>query len=264
MHNLHDLEKRWLRYKIKSFIPYILLFIVTISIFIFYQFRSSFTITPTNKIKNIAEKNVSSTTKIDINKTKQIQQYQSKPSKIISKEANSTNENLKLKLKPSMDFIQNLELSDDMQQHKTTTINTNKSPRAIEKKVPTHKAKVQHLPKKVQKQDEQTKLIIKREETQNDLQEIIKRFKNNKNPALSLFIAKKYYEIGNYSQSYNYALITNELNKDIEKSWIIFAKSLVKLNKKEDAIKMLKNYINYSHSSNATILLNDIRTGKFK
>ena len=107
-------------------------------------------------------------------------------------------------------------------------------------------------------------ITIERRDSQNDIKEIIGRFKKNNNPALSLFVAKKYYELGNYEQAYNYALITNGINNDIEESWLVFAKSLVKLNRKEMAIKTLKEYIKYSHSGNARILLNDIESGKFK
>jgi len=108
------------------------------------------------------------------------------------------------------------------------------------------------------------KLLITHQNTYNDIAEIIKRFKKNNNPALSLFVAKKYYELGNYRQAYNYALMTNEINKDIEISWIIFTKSLVKLGKKRDAIKTLKEYIQQSHSNSAQILLDEIQSGKFK
>ncbi|MBU4110699.1 CDC27 family protein, partial [bacterium] len=97
-----------------------------------------------------------------------------------------------------------------------------------------------------------------------DIEEIITRFKKNNNPALSLFIAKKYYELGEYRNAYNYSLITNELNKDIEASWILFAQSLVKLNEKDKAVKVLRDYIKHTNSNRANLLLNDILSGKFK
>jgi len=89
-------------------------------------------------------------------------------------------------------------------------------------------------------------------------------FQKDRSPALSLFLAKKYYEIGDYHQAYNYALITNRMNKEIEESWLIFAKSLVKLNKKNKAIGILRKYIQKTHSSNAEILLQEIHAGAFK
>ena len=92
---------------------------------------------------------------------------------------------------------------------------------------------------------------------------VLQDCKNNNNPALSLFAAKKYYELGVYDQAYNYALITNNINSDIDDSWIIFAKSLVKLDKKDKALKVLSKYINQSHSAEAKILFDDILSGTF-
>lgn len=58
--------------------------------------------------------------------------------------------------------------------------------------------------------------------------------------------------------------MTNQLDKNNEDSWLIFSRSLVKLGKPKQATKALSEYIKYSHSNNAEILLNDIATGKFK
>jgi tetratricopeptide (TPR) repeat protein len=107
-------------------------------------------------------------------------------------------------------------------------------------------------------------MTIRRNKDGDDLKDVIRRFKVNNSPALSLFIAKKYYQMGDYQKSYNYALITNQINSNIESSWIIFAKSLAKLGKKEMAISMLKQYIDNSHSSRAKILLEELKSGKFK
>ncbi len=96
------------------------------------------------------------------------------------------------------------------------------------------------------------------------LQEITKRFKKTNNPILSLFLAKQYYKRKEYYKAYNYALITNQIDSTIEESWIVFAKSLVKLGKKEKAIQTLRAYIASSRSTKAEILLNNILTGKFK
>ena len=108
------------------------------------------------------------------------------------------------------------------------------------------------------------KISITRKETKNDISNVIKRFKNSNNPALSLFVANKYYELGNYTQAYNYALITNQINQKIEKSWILFSKSLVKLGKKKKAIEVLKKYTLSSQSNNAKLLLKEIESGKFR
>lgn len=103
---------------------------------------------------------------------------------------------------------------------------------------------------------------IQRESDMKDIQDVIARFKKNKNPALSLFVAKRYYNIGNYQQAYNYALITNELDSNIEDSWLIFSKSLYYLNQKEMAIKTLQTYYQDSGSVKAKIALDQMNNGE--
>ena len=141
-------------------------------------------------------------------------------------------------------------------------------------KIETTQQQQQYVEKSISSTNKQTSNIdvhetknvisINKENTFQDIQQVIKRFKINNNPALSLFVAKKYYELKQYNKSYNYALITNEINPNIEASWIIFAKSLVKLKEKKMAITTLEKYIEHSNSNNAKILLNNIKSGKFK
>ncbi|MEJ2469241.1 MAG: hypothetical protein P8Y51_09345, partial [Campylobacterales bacterium] len=107
-------------------------------------------------------------------------------------------------------------------------------------------------------------MMIQRENDMKDIQDVIARFKKNKNPVLSLFVAKRYYQIGNFQQAYNYALITNELDSGIEDSWLIFAKSLYKLDQKDMAIKTLKTYVQDSSSVKAKITLDQMEKGTFE
>ena len=112
------------------------------------------------------------------------------------------------------------------------------------------------------KKKSQIRLTMKDE--QKSLQEVINRFKRNKSPKLSLYIAKRYYAMGNYNKSYNYALITNQIDESIEDSWIIFAKSLYKLGEKKMAMKTLYSYIKNSESIKANMLLNEMKRGTFR
>lgn len=136
-----------------------------------------------------------------------------------------------------------------------------KEPALAKEPVKVDETKIEEVKKETLKK---STININRQNTQEDIALVIARFKKNNNPALSLFIAKKYYELQNYNQSYNYALMTNAINDNIDASWIIFSKSLVKLNKKDEAIKTLTKYIKYSHSSQAKILLEEISSGKFE
>jgi len=250
MLNLIDLEKRWLRYKIKSYIPHIAIatssILIIILTFIILNLKDN-TKKQVDKIVPIKKEKVAKITllpKVKITKHK----IETKQKSTIKK----------MELHPSFDFLKDIQSSSlpyyyDKQQAKKTS-------KIIEEKVTKEKVIVQEKPKKIKKH----KIIIQRKETRNDINTIIQRFKKNNNPALSLFVAKKYYEIGNYHQSYNYALITNQINQDIEDSWIIFAKSLAKLGKRKKAMDTLKKYVKVSDSSNAQILLEEIASGKFK
>ncbi|MEA3370260.1 MAG: hypothetical protein U9Q40_02900 [Campylobacterota bacterium] len=189
----------------------------------------------------------------------------------VTSDGNSLNNNEPLKLAPSFDFIKN------MQHSSTPYYNSESMAKQVvktKKQEPKQDIKKQVIEEIVQdltvdktptvKQEEIQKVTIKRRNITDDIKHIIKRFKKNNNPALSLFVAKKYYELGDYHKAYNYALITNQINSDIDASWIVFSKSLVKMNEKEMAIKTLKEYIESSHSSSAQILLDEIVSGKFK
>ena len=252
MLNLPELEKRWLRYKIRTFLPYITVTIIVLLLMVLFLYREDFL--PKTALHNDNNK-VSEIKKTPVVKLEAKQAEPEKEQKVVSEKHTPSNI---IKLQPSMHFMDNFD-QQNLQNTQYTAPHIQKKP---QKKV----QKEHSIPKKItqHKTKSSIKITIKREETQQDLQQVIKRFQHNKNPALSLFIAKKYYELGNYAQAYNYALITNQLNESIEASWIIFAKSLVKLHKKRDAIRILQKFINNTHSSTAAMLLHDIRTGKFQ
>jgi len=271
MLNTAELEKRWFRYKIKSYIPHVS---IILSLLVIFFISLSF-LSTSEVIKN--PKKITST-------IEQIQQTIQKPSTLIiatkapimkktvtqvvtppiamQKEpiTEYTSHN-KVQLSPSLDFMKKMQNAVQPyyknEQHNLAPVKVQAPKIEIVKQEEVH---VQQVKKK----SENAKITIQRKNTQNDIFEIIARFKKNSNPALSLFVAKKYYELGDYEQSYNYALITNKINKNIESSWIIFTKSLLKLGKRKKAIAILKRYIKQSNSSSAQILLDEIYAGKFK
>ena len=288
MLNTRDLEKRWLHYKVKSYIPHVIIIVSVIVIVIVVLILTAPSKTTENK---------KSTT---INATKPI--VQKKPIVKIKSEQNITTvqettkpiaaprqtiakmplvnsaKKTQLTLVPSMNFIRHIQSEEQQPYYSTMHPEVKKvqksrkrdkiaqqQPAVEEEYIDINKNKQTRVAPKVQKNQEQKHVItIERRDSQKDIKEIITRFKKNNNPALSLFVAKKYYELGNYEQAYNYALITNDINNNIEESWLIFAKSLVKLHKRDMAIKTLREYIHYSHSGNARILLDDIKSRKFK
>lgn len=180
----------------------------------------------------------------------------------------------KVTLSPSLNFINNIKSREHLTPQKQNSAPAQKVNQEVVEKpivavqIPQEKSvatviKEQEVVEVLPKQEAQNSINIKRK-NDDDLRDVIKRFNNNHNPALSLFIAKKYYQAEDYKNAYDYALATNEINNNIEESWIIFSKSLVKLGKKEMAVETLKRYVDHSHSSQAKQLLEEILSGKFK
>ncbi len=266
MLNINELENRWRKYKIKSYLPYaiITVSVIVISIILFVFLSSNTnqkTLVKIDIIKESKNKSIETEVKKEI-KLEPIRTI--KKEEISKKEEKTIYSNNKTILSPSLNFMSKIrhDALSNYENNKLTKLNKEKKAQTRQKKVVKKKVVEVKPPQEyIEKTDT---ILIERQNTQEDIQHVIKRFKKNNNPALSLFIAKKYYELGEYSKSYNYALMTNQINDNIDASWIIFSKSLVKLNEKDEAIKILKKYIQHSHSSQAKILLDDIRSGKFR
>lgn len=262
MLNIPELERRWLRYKIKSYIPHLSIIISLIVIFsVSIFFYSSEETNPTPQVeKKVTQIIIPKPPKQEIKTI--IKEKVVQPTRVASTLKNAHENKGRestQKLTPSLDFMKRMQNSVQPY-YKTEEVQVT-TPKVKSK--PIAKTPVKEVTQVVSEKVP-AKINIKREDTKNDIRDIIKRFKHNNNPALSLFVAKKSYELGDYKQAYNYALITNRINSDIESSWIVFAKSLVKLGKKDKAITTLKKYISYSNSGNAKILLDNIISGKFR
>ncbi len=91
--------------------------------------------------------------------------------------------------------------------------------------------------------------------------DVAKRFTQSHDTDDSLFLAKSYYRKGNYKKSEYWALQTNKVNSNIEESWLIFAKSKVKSGHKNEAMRILADYIKRSNSTQAKSLLYKIKKG---
>lgn len=278
MLNVVELEKRWFKYKVKSYIPIISIFLsllIIMTILVFSLPVSNFPMpitqekiespepTPTAKVVIEQSPQKPATIKEPLEEKQYLQETSSSApieQKPIRRESD------KIKLSPSLDFMKKMQNSlqpyyINESLHTNSLNDQQPKEKNIVQKKPEQKPNIQSEPLVVQNKE---RVQIKRQNTQNDIYDIIKRFKKNNNPALSLFVAKKYYELQNYRQAYNYALITNKINKEIEASWIIFSKSLVKLGKRDKAITTLRKYIKHSQSNGAQILLDEIESGKFQ
>ncbi|HUH43366.1 MAG TPA: hypothetical protein VLZ29_09615 [Sulfurimonas sp.] len=287
MLNVSELEFKHKKYKRSFYYRYLIIFSVVIigliPVLLFTLFDEKVEIQTTKQqaiITPIIEEKNDSITQ-DSNSTLIIvEQNSSKKEKIIPiietkeiEDNSSILEEKRVLLTPSLSFIDRIESSNT--QHITNVISDIKEVEVeniepiIEEVKPKEQIIVNNKIESIEKtlpriEDKKTSINIERKDEERDIADVIKRFNINHNPALSLFIAKKYYQLGNYEQAYNYALMTNDINNNLEGSWIIFSKSLVKMNKKELAVETLRKYISYSNSSQAKQLLDEITSGKFK
>ncbi len=275
MHNVQELERQWFRYKLKSYIPKIILFIVliTLSIFILlFIFNSDISPNTSTNISEVPETIMpikEEQTEITISPVPTKLHQEMIPVK------KKTPPQEQLILKPSLEFINSLQYMPE------EPIQVSKPKQLEQKPVVAKKQELEVIEHKNIKPIIETNVKVKIEEPtpeiineekkpppyftiniqqeEADIQEVIRRFYNNKKPALSLFVAKRFYAIKKYSDAYNYALVTNELNSEIEESWLIAAKSLSKLGQKEKAINLLNDFIGDSKSIRAIMLLEQIK-----
>lgn len=262
MLNINDLERRWLKYKIKSYIPHLIILIsfIVILILLFIVLNIKPVIKQAPVIEPMPKK-------VEL-KSKVTAVIHEKPD---DKKSETEINNNKVVLSPSLNFMNNMQesttpkyktqVTSKVQPQKIKTTEIERPVKQESKKSITVEPQQKIKPIKIK---QESSISIVRQTSQNEINEVVKRFNKNNNPALSLFIAKKYYELGEYRKAYNYALKTNNINNDIEASWIIFAKSLVKLNEKDMAVKTLSKYVKHSSSNRARVLLNNIVLGKFK
>ena len=283
MNNVRELERRWLRYKIKQYMPYTLLLVslvivgaVLYSLFSINKEENNKTLALHKQRSQATPQDTPSPHKIVVSKKpeKTAQAVQNKvPASKPSKEVLASQEKKSIKyplvslekrtkpLEPSLDFLNKMKKNSVFPEED----------KGEEPPLNTHNQSLQYTTKQLQNEKKESsqqkapQIMIKVKRTsKKELQEIIKRFKRNNNPRLGVFIARKYYNMGDYNKAYNYALLTNQIDSSLEDSWIIFAKSLVKLGQKKRAIKTLKVYIKTSHSNKAQLLLDNILRGKFK
>ncbi|MDR2635609.1 MAG: CDC27 family protein [Campylobacteraceae bacterium] len=150
----------------------------------------------------------------------------------------------------------------------TTTNVSSKNSTAVDdssKKV-NNTASEQQLPKMqdIIKPPVENKIFIETNDIQN-IEELIKKFESSNNVIFATMICEEYFDRKNYKKSLEWALRANEVDSQNELSWIMFAKSQVKLGKIDDAIRALEIFTNYDKSAtSAANLLKNIRSGEYR
>jgi hypothetical protein len=77
----------------------------------------------------------------------------------------------------------------------------------------------------------------------------------------ALMLSEEYYYNKNYNESLKWSLTANDIDSQNTKTWYWFAKSKVKLNQKNDAIRALKAYLANNKSKRLNTLLHKIERG---
>jgi len=239
MHEIEKLEKKWLKYKFNQFFKKItllaLFFILSYFGISFFTKKQNIDYISTNKTKTLSTNTTISKKekKEDINITRP-----PKKMKIVKNE---------VVLAPKMEFLENIEILPEEKN----------IPKKVEKKKVTKKRVEKNITKK-------PKIVIETKKDENFLDSLIKKFENNPDPKLAIFLSKTYYKEKNYKKSLYWAIKANELDSSNSESWILFAKTSVKLGKKKDAINALKVYLNNYNSYEVEKLLLKIINGEFK
>ena len=258
MINIKELEKRWLKYKTKSFM--LLAFIVAIISSLIYGgyyilYKLDFGDKKEHKkavmsAVKVVEKNISIATPtptsieepkrdiIQLAPTIPIVDFDDKIVNIKKEPIEVVNVKHKKKLvkRVKKHIRDKLAKKDKSKEHKK------------HKKVVVHKKKIENRRKK-----------IDFKVTTNNYMSIMKeKFHKYRNPRDALLIAKAYYRAGNYKKSEIWALKANELDKNSEESWLLFAKSKDALGKRKEALKILIAYYNRTKSPNAKLLIEKI------
>lgn len=243
MLDIRDLERRWLKYKLKRYLPYTAAALVVLGGVVMFLLP-----TREDSLSSVAESNGSersllpSSSRADLNTTV---------------------------LEPSMEFVETFQgplAAHPAQAAEAPRLPAQSSlppPKILEMPEPPQTVGSSPKPAVAGAQGERG-LLINRNENKTDIEELQNRFKETSNANLGLYIAKYHYDRGNYAEAYNYALKTNAINSRIEESWLLFSKALVKLGRTEQAKKTLQLYVQQSDSDAAKALLNSIEKGAFK
>ena len=108
------------------------------------------------------------------------------------------------------------------------------------------------------------KIIIKvSENSDNSLSNLINNFSLLKDYSIAIKIAEIYFNHKKYNKTIEWAKKANEINSEDERSWLLYAKSLVQLGKINKAKELLQAYLqNYDKNEKITQYLRSLNERK--
>jgi len=231
MYDVEDLEQKWRVYRSKKRTPWYIFIILELVVAIYYVNQIEINSVVSTYIK---DNNISSPFGSD--REKKI----TKP-----KDNNSSVEDNKTDIKIDID---DPELKQEVEEeHKRKYL------------------KIEVTDKYQQEQDDAVRLNdedVIDFQTMKTIKSVKMDFVKSKNYEDSLFLAEAYYDNAEYREAEKWALVTNNLNNEVEESWLIFVKSKVKMGETEEAMEVLNVYIKKTNSEAAKSLLKDIKQNK--
>lgn len=294
MHNAEEiieLEKKWLKYKIKQKIKLLSLFLLLIIIFSYpiYKFyiknenNSKVSIKTIPLTKNLEHnktivkpivKEYAPITIVENNNTKILTKNSVKSvistqlihiaeKNIDSNESNITKIAIldnKKEIQKSYYFkLQPVDQGNELFSSSSTLIFNSPYTDSIKpiKKVPT--PPIESV-ESTEKTNENTSISIDMKEI-DTIAYLKQKYYSTSSIVFALMLCEEYYDNKNYEESLKWALTANDIDSENTKTWFWFAKSKVKLNQKDDAIKALKAYLSNNRSKRLSTLLNKIELG---
>lgn len=248
MYDIKPLEEEWKRYQKKKKRPYIIIFFVLVLLgagitVLYYTKDMNVHILPT-------EKNTTARPK-----QKTVVFVEDGPVKQLQTDQESAEEEQR---EVSDEIVENLPLPSGKTVRKKPRVKMN----IVTTEMPTvrkrtvKKTKMQTMPHK------KVHLHITETSAANAYKEVARRFRETKDPDDSLFLARMYYNKGQYKKAEYWALQTNMVDSNIEEGIFIFVKAKTKRGHRNEAIRILSKYIKQTNSRAARILLQKIKKGK--
>ncbi|CZE51514.1 hypothetical protein [Campylobacter geochelonis] len=96
--------------------------------------------------------------------------------------------------------------------------------------------------KRIVDDDSKGKIVIKTTNLKEDANTLEEKFYASNDIMYSLMLSENAYNKKRYDEAIKWALISNEINKDNAKSWILFAKANYKKGNKKDALLALETF----------------------
>jgi len=267
MRKINELEKKWYYYRLKKFLVSAVGFSTTILLILlayyFYIIQKNSSLEP----KTIYQKNVLGVSKIaianqrlnDLNKSiivakklpiEKLEEVSLEP--IIPVIDMAKEESIKYVKKSQV------KRSNSVNEHHSKLVKAKANSYLTAKEL-SQITKVETVPTA---QPHVTKKMKFQTTSENYLETMQKKFLKSKNARDAILISKAFYKKSNYSEAEQWALSANKLDKNLDESWLLFAKSKAKLGKKQEAINILASYYKKSHSAKARVLIGQIKTGK--